>query len=491
MWASRECTAYAYAINSTDETGRSARFGCGVGASGRKEDLLANSTTPPGALEEWRHHWPLVLTTSIGFSFHSIATYASGLFIEPLEQEFGWSRSQISIGLAIAAIATVPLSPVVGAFIDKWGSRRIALPGLVLTACSLAAFGTVSNSMAHWIALWCAYAFIGLSVKSTVWTHAISSTFNAGRGLALAVMLSGTALAQALVPPSARWLIADVGWREAWFWLGFGWCMPALLLAFFFLKDRPRGEPDGTPGPAPAADDRHGDARRDAVRRDAVRRGGAQRDEGSMTIGQAMRDPALLKLALATFIMMTLGLAVIVHLVPILSERGLTRETAAWVAGLSGIAGIAGKLITGALMDKLDGAKVGAVTLGSAALGFMLMVLPTGDTGTIAGAAIVGYAVGTKLQVTAYLTSHLTGMRSFGKIFGLMNSVTAFSAGLGPFLSGVVYDNSGSYTYLLMAGIPGSIISASLIMSLRRREADHGKSHCRPLDRGRDALADT
>lgn len=421
-----------------------------------------------------------MLTTSIGFSFHSIATYASGLFIEPLEQEFGWSRSQISIGLAIAAIATVPLSPVVGAFIDKWGSRRIALPGLVLTACSLAAFGTVSNSMAHWIALWCAYAFIGLSVKSTVWTHAISSTFNAGRGLALAVMLSGTALAQALVPPSARWLIADVGWREAWFWLGFGWCMPALLLAFLFLKDRPRQELEGVLGSAPVGEDGQGDTRQDV----------AHSDDGSMTIRQALRAPALLKLALATFIMMTLGLAVIVHLVPILSERGLTRETAAWVAGLSGIAGIAGKLITGALMDKLDGAKVGAVTLGSAALGFMLMVLPTGDTGTIAGAAIVGYAVGTKLQVTAYLTSHLTGMRSFGKIFGLMNSVTAFSAGLGPFLSGVVYDNSGSYTYLLMAGIPGSIISASLIMSLRRRDADYGKSHSRPLDRGRDALAD-
>lgn len=398
-----------------------------------------------------------MLTTSVGFSFHSIATYASGLFIEPLEQEFGWSRSQISIGLAIAAIATVPLSPVVGSFIDKWGSRRIALPGLVLTACSLAAFGTVTNSITHWVALWCIYAFIGLSVKSTVWTHAISSTFHSGRGLALAVMLSGTALAQALVPPGARWLIADFGWREAWFWLGFGWCLPALLLAFLFLKDRPREEP---------------------VARQPQRVGtDIPQDEGRMTIGQALRNPQLLKLALATFIMMTLGLGVIVHLVPILSERGLTRETAAWVAGLAGIAGIAGKLITGALMDRFDGAKIGAFTLGSAAFGFALLVMPTGDTGTMAGAAVIGYAVGTKLQVTAYLTSHLTDIRSFGKIFGLMNSVTAFSAGLGPFLSGVVFDTSGSYNYLLWAGIPGSIISAVLIMSLRHRGPEYQNNH--------------
>jgi predicted MFS family arabinose efflux permease len=366
------------------------------------------STPMPRALDEWRRYWPLVLTTSVGFSFHSIATYASGLFIEPLEQEFGWSRSEISIGLAIAAIATVPLSPVVGSYIVRWGSRRIALPGLLLTACTLAAFGTVSNSIAHWIGLWCIYAFIGLTVKSTVWTHAISSTFNAGRGLALAVMLSGTALAQALVPPIARWLIAEVGWREAWFWLGFGWCAPALILAFFFLKDR-RHE-----APVPA------------VKPDAAKA------EGGMTIGQAFRNPALLKLALATFIMMTLGLAVIIHLVPILSERGLTRETAAWLAGLSGIAGIAGKLITGALMDRLDGAKIGAFTLASAALGFALLALPTGTSGTMIGATIVGYAVGTKLQVTAYLTT-------------------------------------GSYAYLLMAGVPGSIVSGLLILSLRAR----------------------
>jgi predicted MFS family arabinose efflux permease len=300
-----------------------------------------------------------VLTTAVGFSFHSIATYASGLFIEPLEQEFGWSRSEISIGLAIAAMATVPFSPVMGAFIDRWGSRRIALPGLVLTACSLAAFGTVGDSIAHWIALWCVYAFIGLSVKSTVWTHAISSTFHAGRGLALAVMLSGTALAQALVPPAARWLIADFGWREAWFWLGFAWCLPALLLAFFFLKDQRVEAPSAATSQELATTD------------------------SRMTVGQAFRNPSLLKLALATFIMMTLGLAVIVHLVPVLSERGLTRETAAWVAGLSGIAGIAGKLITGALMDRFDGATIGAITLASAGLGFALLVLPSGSAGTL------------------------------------------------------------------------------------------------------------
>ena len=392
-----------------------------------------------------------MLTTAVGFSFHSIATYASGLFIEPLQAEFGWSRSQISAGIAIAAIATVPLSPMVGAAIDKWGMRRIALPGLLLTACTLASFGTTGNSIANWIALWCVYALIGLTVKSTVWTYAISSTFNAGRGLALAVMLSGTAIAQSLVPPLAQWLIASHGWREAWFWLGFGWCAPAFILAFFFLKDPPRSEERSTSPQAGAAD-------------------------GKMTMRQALTSPPLLCLALATFIMMTLGLGVIVHQVPILTELGVAREKAAWIASLSGIAGIAGKLVTGALMDRWDGAKIGAITIGFSALGFMFLLVSPGVPGVIAGSMIIGYAVGTKLQITAYLTSKLTGMASFGKVFGLMNSVIALSAGLGPLLSGAIYDATGSYAYLLIIGVPGSLLSGFLILQARRGTADEGSA---------------
>ncbi|MEW9856596.1 MFS transporter [Novosphingobium sp. M1R2S20] len=364
--------------------------------------------------------------------------------MEPLQAEFGWSRSQISAGLAIAAMSTVPLSPLVGAAIDKWGSRRIALPGLLLTACTLASFGTTSSSVAHWIGLWCVYALIGLTVKSTVWTYAISSTFSAGRGLALAVMLSGTAIAQSLVPPVSRWLIANFGWREAWFWLGFGWCVPAFILAWFFLKDQPRVRERPTSEAAPLGD-----------------------SDERMTIRQALTNPALLQLALATFIMMTLGLGVIVHQVPILTELGLTRERAAWLASISGIAGIAGKLITGALMDRFDGAKIGAATIATSALGFGILLVSSNLIAIISGVAIIGYAVGTKLQITAYLTSKLTGMASFGKIFGLMNSVIALCAGLGPLLSGMIFDAFGSYQYLLIAGVPGSLLSGILILRCR------------------------
>lgn len=408
---------------------------------------MSSLKTTTRAADEWKASWPLVLAAMVGFSFHSIATYSTGLFIAPLQEEFGWSRGQITAGLAIAAISTVPLSPLVGSIIDRWGCRRIALPGLLLTAGALASFGMTGSSIVSWLGLWCAYALLALTVKSTVWTFAVSNAFAAGRGLALATMLCGTAIAQSLVPPLAQWLIATQGWREAWFWLGFGWGCPAFVFCWLFLVDK------RSPGHSVAGKSACGVP------------------PSGMTILQAVRNPALLKLGTATFLMMALGLAVIVHQVPILSEIGVSRDTAAWLASLSGIAGVVGKLVTGALMDRFDGTKVGAVTIGVSAVGFGLLLMPANMPSIIIAIIIIGYAVGTKLQVTAYLTSQICGMGSFGKIFGLMNSLIALGAGLGPVISGVIYDTFGSYAPLLLIGVPGTFVSAVLIYRIPIHQA--------------------
>lgn len=79
---------------------------------------------------------------------------------------------------------------------------------------------------------------------------------------------------------------------------------------------------------------------------------------------------------------------------------------------------------------------------------------------------IIGYGAGTKLQIAAYLTSRYGGLRNFGKIFGVMSSLIAVGGGLGPIAAGAVYDHFGSYTYLLLLGIPGTLLCGLLIFKL-------------------------
>src|SRR5262245_26031309 len=99
----------------------------------------------------------------------SIMTTSMGAFIGPLVKEFGWSRTVVSMGLPIAGVVTVLLSPLVGMFIDRRGPRRLAIPGLAAMIACTASFSLASGSVTQWVVLWVIYAFVSLAVTVNVW----------------------------------------------------------------------------------------------------------------------------------------------------------------------------------------------------------------------------------------------------------------------------------------------------------------------------------
>lgn len=397
------------------------------------------------AAAEWRAHWPLVLAGMAGFSFYSVGSYTTGLFIEPLAKEFGWGRAQVSIGLVITSLLTIPFSPLVGALIDRWGSRRLAIPGVVLAMAALASFGLANGSPSQWLLLWALYGVASLAIKTTVWTASTSEVFLAGRGLALGVVLCGAALTQILAPLVSVKLIDAFGWRQAYLWLALGWGAPVLLLVVLFLV-----EPARQPRTSSAA---HKSA-------EPLRREG-------LGFAEALRNPALIRIGLSTLIAMFFTVAMLIHQVPLLTSAGVSREHAALLAGLGGVAGMVGKLATGWLSDRTDPGTVGALTLGSTAIAFALLLEPFRSIPSIVMAMIIlGYAAGTTLQICAFLTSRYGGLRNFGKIFGVMVSIIAVGGGLAPAVAGAIYDHFGSYSPLLMAGIPGMLLAGMLIFRL-------------------------
>lgn len=402
------------------------------------------------ARAEWRQHWPLVLAASFAFSFTSVMTASTGLFIEPWTQEFGWSRTLLSSGMSITAITTFLFSPVFGVLIDRIGTRRMALPGLALLAATMASLSLLDGSVWMWFAVWTVYAAAALATKSTVWTAGVASAFDAGRGLALGLTLSGSAFAQAITPPLTNWLIDAFGWRTALVWLGLGWGGLALLLCVFLLFDGY-------------------DASRKAKASNPRAAGSKSllADAPGLSIAEAWRSPALWRIAISTFVIMVVTIALVVHQIPILVSIGVTRTAAAYYAGLAGIAGVAGKLVTGWLLDRYPARWVGGLTLAATALTFILLLLP-GRTMPIIFAAmfINGYAAGTKLQIAGYLTSAYGGMKNFGAIFGTMASLIAAGSGLGPLMGGYIYDNYGNYDPYLWFGIFGTFVSAFLIFGL-------------------------
>ncbi|MEW9856719.1 MFS transporter [Novosphingobium sp. M1R2S20] len=390
------------------------------------------------------------MAAAIGFSFTSVITAATGLFIEPISREFGWSRALVSSGVSITAILTFLGSPLFGTFIDKWGTRRMAIPGLALMALVIASLSLLTGSTWQWFAVWTVYGLAALATKSTVWTAAVNSTFTAGRGLGLGLVLSGSALAQAVTPPLADFLIKSFGWRNAFVWLGLGWGTIAILLCLAWLRDgydiiRRAREAAGANGSAAPLMDVPG-----------------------LTVAQAWRDPDLWRIAISTFIIMTATIALVVHQIPILVEVGVDRTTAAAYAGLAGLVGIVGKLVTGALLDRYSARWVGGLTILATSTTYVLLLWPGAPTLAIVAAMMInGYAGGTKLQLVGYLTAAYTGMRKFGTIFGAMASLIAAGSGLGPVLGGWIHDRWGTYEPLLWGAFGLTLVSSLLLFGLR------------------------
>jgi predicted MFS family arabinose efflux permease len=395
---------------------------------------------------EWKLGWPIVLTSAMGISFLSVVMGSLGTFIEPLTAEFGWSRATLTMGMMIAGLFVLLLSPFAGSLVDRFGPRRLALPGVLLMTLSTASFGLANGSVVQWAFLWTVYGFAHISMMMSIWTGAVTQAFDKGRGLALGLALAGSGVSQTVIPSLATWLIDTVGWRETYLVLGLGWGCLTLPLCWLFLRDTA------------------GQLRR-RVREQTEE---CMAREG-LTIPQAWRDRGLWSIAMATLLVMLMTQALAVHQIPIMSEAGLTRSTAALLAGLAGIASFAGNVVTGALMDRYRANWVGGITLGVLALAFLLLLDGVRTPALIFIAMLIsGYSAGTKLQICGYLTSRYGGLRNYGAIFGMMGSLIAVGGALGPFLGGVLYDLSGSYTVFVIIGMIGCAISGLLIVSLPR-----------------------
>jgi MFS family permease len=412
----------------------------GEGMSGTPE------RTVPSASQEWRQNWLLVAAAMAGLTVGALPTATLGLFMQPLSDEFGWSRTQVSMGLTIFALVSLPLTPFAGMLVDRFGPRRVAVPGLVVSGACFAAFSLMSGAYYQWIGLWIAYTLASLATRSLVFSNAISRAFSTSRGLALAVLLSGTAISTALGPTVARLLITEWGWRGGYIGLGVGWAGLAAVLAFLFFSDGrpPAAAPSGT---AQAA--------------------APTQVPGGLTLREAVRNPVMLRIALAMFIQATMGSAILVHIVPMLMADGLTLTDATTLAAIVGIGSIAGKLITGALIDRIAGSILPMIGYGGPGIAYLLLLQGKGQFWPLALAVLVlGYCSGASLQVGVYLTTRYVGLRNFGAIFGVISSLMALGAGIGPTLAGWIFDTAENYTPLLRAGVPAAIVAGLAVFRL-------------------------
>lgn len=394
---------------------------------------------------EWRKNWGLVSAGMLGISLSALTAGSIGVMMEPIEQDLGWSRTEIFSGMSLVSVICMSLMTVMGVAIDRIGPRWIGIAAAACLCGSVALLGTFSGGLWQWWAIW---ALIGIASAAmpTVWIAPITRAFTASRGLAVAIALSGSGISMFFVPVVANTLVEQYGWRVGYFGLAAIWSLislPVVALCF-------RGS-----AVAPTA-----------VAMPANTQSAPEQLPG-LTARQAFLSRTYYTLLLATFCGILGSIALSLNLVPVLTFTGLSRGAAAPIAGLVGLSTIVGRIAGGWLMDHIS-AKVIAATavLLAAILPAALLLFPGSIAAATAGVIAFGLGGGAKVAAIPYLTSRHLGARAFGTLYGSINAILALAGALAPLAANYIYDLTDTYTPVMLAAVPLLALSAIFYLSL-------------------------
>jgi sugar phosphate permease len=186
--------------------------------------------------------WWVVLASAVGLAmcYGPIIVPTFGVFLKPLSQEFGWSRTQISLAFSFGTLGLTLAAPVLGWLVDRFGARRVILPAVLFFGLSVLSLSFLSIHLWHFYAIYLLMGVVGSGTTAVPYAKVISRWFDRRRGLALGLAVAALALGGSITPPLAQALIAAVGWRQAYVLLGLMAMGVALPVVGLLLKETPQ-----------------------------------------------------------------------------------------------------------------------------------------------------------------------------------------------------------------------------------------------------------
>jgi MFS family permease len=361
-----------------------------------------------------------------------------GVLLVPVTQALGWSRTEFSAVLLIMAIVGVVGYPVGGYLADRFGVRPVALIGNALFATCVAALALSNANRAFVYAL---YAVTGLAAtlsSCVLLMKPISLWFTRHRGLLFALTGAfGINIGIAVMPFLAAAIMADYGWRAAYvglaivtFLIGF----PSMLL----LRNPPAGTVDAAaPTIAPSG----------------------------LTASQARRQPAFWLLMFSVALGAGSLSAMLTHMVPLLTDRGIPVTTAASIFATTALCNASWQIVIGMMLDRATAPRFAGIFLIIAILGLALIGSTTSSAWLFAGAVLIGIGSGTEYGLLPCVIPRYFGVKSFSELYGTIFGVSILFAGFTPMLMGLAFDANGNYMLaLVMIGV--ALLGSAVLLFL-------------------------
>ncbi|RAI42730.1 MFS transporter [Rhodoplanes roseus] len=390
----------------------------------------------------FKNPWWVVLGSVLGLLVGNgaIMHFTFGVLLKPIGDEFGWSRGTVSIAMVIGLVCTGLMTPLVGILVDRYGIRRVALPFITAFAGIVALTSLTPASPFAFIAL---YGVMGLAAAGQtplIYSKSIVASFDDRRGLALGVAMAGVGLGVALVPQFAQALIGVVGWRGAYVGLGAITLLFAIPAVALFLREPERAL--------------------------AAQTGETPKVLPGVTGREALKTKYFWLLVAPFFALACAANGSITHVVPLLTDRGVSPQMATTALSMAGLSLIAGRLLAGWLLDRMFAPYVAVVFIVTPLLGILLLMSTTDTTMAAAATVLMGLGIGAEVDLIAFFISRYLGLRSFGEIYGYLFAIFMLANGIGPFAMGLSFDKAGSYVPVLWTFAGGLVVAAALILMM-------------------------
>ena len=355
------------------------------------------------------------------------SNYAFGLFVEPLEDAFGWRRTYISASLSFMALGSLA-GPLLGGLMDRHGAKPVMAVSLALIGLSFV-LRPLMTELWHWYALSALQfaAFSGAAILPA--GRLVGLWFPEKRGRVMGITTMGNNFGGLAVPPLVGLAIgANSSWETAYLTLGLAAFVLAVVAVMVVAEPGVRSRGRATAG-APG------------------RSGGreASASVGGWTLREAARTRAFFAITVAIMLGNFTYTTILAHVFAHLEGRDVSETAAGLAISVLAGGGMAGKLLLGYLTERVAARFVMMVAFGGQIVGIMLMLTLVSGGLVWLSVGLFGFFMGSFGALSPLLVQDSFGIKNFGSIMGVVSATSVVSFGLGPLVAGLSYDLYGGY----------------------------------------------
>jgi MFS family permease len=396
--------------------------------------------------------WYVLAAAFVILFFNAGAAFTMGVLFKPMINEFGWSRGTLSsasfMNLSVYALALI----VAGRAYDRYGPKRVILISTILLS---AGFMGIFFITAHWqlLVLYGIVAAAGMGGTTVpLFAAILSRWFSKFRGIAISLALSGVGIGQFVIVPLMTKLLLLEGWRMSFFLMGLTMLIVNIPLTLLIVKGNPEdlgllplgesgNQPDGT---------------------DAAAESGISKFADDLTLFEAMKTRSFWFFTLVMVICGGGDYFVVTHLIPFVTDHGVTATIAGNMFAWFGLLSLLGVVVAGPATD-LIGAKIPiALTFLLRVALFVLILVDKSETAFYIFSLGFGFTLLITAPIATMISGKMYGFANIGLISGFITTLHHIGGGACSYIGGALFDKTGSYQSMFVIAL---IMAATAVLS--------------------------